>query len=153
RRLVIAFEEDLSLLPAHLLLQHLAIGAHHVIEPADVGIQVHSFRFGPVQEDLAHALLHVSTVPFPVFLCAAESHDVMKVWMVRSNLRKVILVVDICRITTAIDQVDLAVFMSWGFAKEPLYEGAHWSDTGAGGNEQGVAQGIAQYKIPMRPME
>src|SRR5205814_185195 len=139
--LIVSLIDNLPLLPAQLLLQHLSIGADHVVEPANVGVHVLALLLRSRQNDLAHPLLNVPAAATPFVRPAAERHHVLSVQILSGNPAKEILVVDITRIACAVDQMDLFALMSVSVARieEPLYKPAHWRDAGARGDQQRIA--------------
>ena len=98
-------------------------------------------------------LLHIAVLPLPVFSRAAEGHDVMEVTEVMRYEIEEIFVVNICWIARAVHEVNLLVLMMRWIGKQPLNKSADGSDAGAGCDQDGIAQRIAQYKSPVRTVE
>src|SRR6185312_9182377 len=98
-------------IPAKLFFQHLAGGRDHVVESANVRVHIRPLIRGTILNDLSHVLLHVSTRPFPRAVGAAEGDDVVEIGEIVGDEIEVILVVNVCGISSAIYEMDLLVLM------------------------------------------
>src|SRR5205085_7841250 len=89
----------------------------------------------------------------PGIFGAADSNEVMEVGILARHLLKLLAIVNIFGVAGSIDQPQVATGEARGMLKQPLHESAHGSDAGAGGDEQRIAQRIAQHKQAVRSVE
>ena len=104
-------------------------------------------------DDGADMLLDVAAVTGPFFLGAAKGSDVVEVVMLGGDAVKIIAVVEFALVAGAVDEPDVlavaAIFpgMFASFGEKPLRKSAHGGDSGAGGDEDGVGEWLAEGEV------
>jgi len=132
RRLVVALEDDLLFVPAEAG-EAFADRGDHVVETADVGVDVEGGRLGGEHffyghggvcngvyngcgagsgvaagfDDVAEILLDVATVADPLFAGTAECGDVVEVLVLGGYPIEVVAVVNLALVAGAVDEPDL----------------------------------------------
>src|ERR1700729_1782819 len=113
--LIVAFEDDLLTSPSQL---HKLVAArgNHVVQPADVCVDVEGlgFRRGlyrrsrttgrPLVDNGGNMLLHVAAETFPPFVGTAQSRKVMEIGVLGSDALEILLVVDFRFVTRTVHQ-------------------------------------------------
>ena len=171
--LVVALENDLLAVPA-VACQLFAYARNHVVEPADVGVDV-EIQFGGQQgwigrrrgqrlaeargaflNDACNVVLHVTPESFPTIVSTAQSGEVVEVGLARGESFELVAIVELALVARAVNEPDIlalaAVEAGVGavLRKEPLREATHRCDSRAGCDQDGVGDGLPQHEMAMR---
>src|SRR5450755_1590012 len=103
---VVPLEDDLLAVPAKVFLEQFAVGIHHLVQAADVGVHVMA-----IAHDLAQVVLNVSVKSFPIFGAAAERWQIVEVGMSLFDGQKLVAIVEPGFVARAIQQPELAVLV------------------------------------------
>src|SRR5579859_4387103 len=148
---IVAFEDDLLSFPTQAL-QGIAVSRHHLIQPADIGVNVvhgalYQPRIRPVKTRmlrgyLTHVFLHIATSSRPSLRRSAQRLLIEEIRPAGSNPLKIILVIKLRLIARSIHQPDLPTLASI-FAivgEEVLDKASHRCDARTRRDEDAVGQ-------------
>jgi hypothetical protein len=100
-----------------------------------------------VGEDVGNVALDVAAEAFPSFVGTGESGQVAELRVGGGDAFEVVLVVDLGFVAGSVDQPEIFVFgeeRGLVVGEEPLDKAEHGRDAGAGGDEDGVGEGLAE---------
>lgn len=108
--------------------------------------------------DGGEEFLDVAAMAQPLFAGAAQGSDVVEVRVFLRDALEVVAVVELAFVACSVNEPEVLAFAAIfpgvfaRFGEKPLGEGAHGSDTGAGGDEDGVGEGFAEGEVAVGSM-
>ncbi len=107
---------------------------------------------GAVFDDLRDVILNVTAQAGPLGLGAAERGQVVEVGRALGQRGELVVVVHVGFVARAVDEPDLLALAAVGAigGEEPLRVGAHGRDVRAGGDEDGIGDGLLEHEA-IRP--
>ena len=166
---VVALEDDLFLVPAKAGEQ-IAHPGNHEIQSADVAVNIEAkvsgwdggidrrcwqrlaHAGGPLFNDFCDVDLNVAPQACPGIESAAQGGQVVEVGHALRERLELLLVIDVGLMAGAVNEKDLFAFAAVGTIgrEKPLQIGAHGRHARAGGDEDGVGNGVLQYEVAVR---
>lgn len=148
-------------------LEAVAVAGDHLVQAADVGVDVKAGAFGgcrdrrgvilrpAAREDLGNVVLYIAAQAFPAFLGPAERGEIVEVVPLSGNLLEVFPVIDSCFVTGAINEPEIAALAAVLsiFGEKVLDESEDRGDAGSGGNHDAVGERLAQREEAVRSMK